>query len=174
MQPIDNLRRSFDDDAIQRGQGHRFVVRISPGYCHRQRGPALVGQPRPFGARFTPIHRGRPRIVAAQWCFGNHPIEGLPFSRNTHVRIIVVQQRLPNADKHPLLHPISEPTMHRRSKGVGRPRNGLPLVAATQDKDNRVEQDAVGRGRATDRAGGVAVPESGRLVPTTHPGCARS
>ena len=153
MQSIDDLLRPVHDDAIYRRQRHRFVVCISAGYFHRQRGPALVGQHRPFGARFTPIHRGRTRRVAAQRRFGDHPIEGLPFPRNTHFRIIVVQQRLPSVDKHALFHPVSEPTMHRRSRGVGFPRNGLPLAAATQHKDNRVEQDAVGGGRASDRAG---------------------
>ena len=160
MQSIDDLLRPVYDEAIQRRQGYRFVVRIGPGYFHRQRGPALVGQHRPFGARFTPIYRGRTRIFAAQRGFGDHPIKSLPFPRNTHFRIIVVQQGLPSVDQHALLNPVSEPTMHGRSGGVGFPRNGLPLTAATQYKDNRVEQDAVGCGRAADGAGGFVRPQN--------------
>ena len=80
-----------------------LVPPISASYFHRQWGTALVGQHRPFGARFTPIHRGRTRRVAAQRRFGDHPIEGLPFPRNTHVRIIV--DAAVCQDKYALFHP---------------------------------------------------------------------
>ncbi len=130
MQTIDDFLRPFHHEAIQRRQRDRFVMRIRAGYFHRQRRTTLVGQHRPFGARFTPIHRGRTRRFAAQRRFGNHPVEGLPFPRNAHLRIIVVQQGLPSVEKHALLNPVSKPAMHGRSGGVGFPRNNLPLTAA--------------------------------------------
>ena len=113
---------------------------FAPGYFYRQRSAALVGQHRPFGARFTPIHRGRTRIFATQRRFGDHPIEGLPFPRNTHLCIIVVQQRLPSPEEHPLLNPLAKPAMYRRSRRVGFSWDDLPLTAAAQYKENGVKK----------------------------------
>ena len=87
MPPINDFLGSFHDHAIQRRQGHRFVGRIGPRYLHGQRGVALAGQHRPFGALFPPVHRRRTGRFAAQRGFGDDPIEGLPFPRNAHFRI---------------------------------------------------------------------------------------
>ena len=87
MQSIDNLLRSFHDDAIQRGQGHRSIRR-----SHKHR---------PFSARFTPIHWGRPRSSPPNGALVITPSRAC--GAIAHVLIIVVQLRL---DKHALFHPM--------------------------------------------------------------------